>query len=258
MKTNFIGQINGEQFNSKEAFINKLNELGIKDVNFDNIINKSNHPFYFHNPQIHNPQRLKQEQEESLKQIFKHIFPWYIINEEQNDEKTEQPKERISITQEELDKIQNEVFKDFIKLHIKSSKPIDPKNIEAWSEETLDEVSSMLYKKQKQFEDKFNSVIVADLQYRILTDIRNSKDYIQNKIEGTLKNILNLKEQLKKLDDVLNSMNSLGYELPEKFEKDYNKLVYDIKLSDYHYRKFYLIISYYETLECQLSELNVQ
>jgi hypothetical protein len=52
MKTNFIGQINGEQFNSKEAFINKLNELGIKDVNFDNIINKSNHPFYFHNPQL--------------------------------------------------------------------------------------------------------------------------------------------------------------------------------------------------------------
>jgi hypothetical protein len=116
----------------------------------------------------------------------------------------------------------------------------------------------MLYKKQKQFEDKFNSAIYADLQYRILSDIRNSKDYIQNKIEGTLKNILNLKEQLKKLEDILNSMNSLGYELPEKFEKDYNKLVFDIKMSNYHYKKFYLIISYYETLECQLSELNVQ
>jgi predicted lipoprotein len=249
MKTNFIGQINGEQFNSKEAFINKLNELGIKDVNFDNILNTNNN-------YINILQRVNQE--EALKQIFKQIFPWYIINEEQNDEKTEQPKERISITQEELDKIQNEVFKDFIKLHIKSSKPIDPKNIEAWSEETLDEVSSMLYKKQKQFEDKFNSVIVADLQYRILSDIRNSKDFIQTKIEGTLKNILNLKEQLKKLEDILNSMNSLGYELPEKFEKDYNKLVFDIKMSNYHYKKFYLIISYYETLECQLSELNVQ
>lgn len=254
MKTNFIGQINGEQFNSKEDFINKLNELGIKDVNFDNIFNKSNHPFYFHNPQ-----KINQEQEEAFRQIFKRVFPWYdIINGEQNIENSEQLKEKNSIPQEELDKIQNEVFENFIKLHIKSSKPIDRKNIEAWTEETLDEVSSMLYKKQKQFEDKFNSVIDADLQYKILSDIKNSKDFIQSKLEGTLENILKLREQLKKLDDVLNSMNSLGYELPEKFEKDYNKLVFDTKMADYHYRKFYLITEYYETLEYQLSKLNVQ
>lgn len=251
MKTNFIGQINGEQFNSKEAFINKLNELGIKDVKFGNIIDRSNKPFYSHIPQRVN-------QEEALKQIFKQMFPWYIIEGEQNVEKSEQPKEQNSISQEELDKIQNEVFENFIKLHIKSSKPIDRKNIEEWSEETLDEVSSMLYKKQKQFEDKFNSTINADLQYKILSDIKNSKDFIQSKLEGTLENILKLREQLKKLDDLLNVMNSLGYVLPEKFEKDYNKLVFDIKMANYHYRKFYLITEYYETLEYQLSKLNVQ
>jgi hypothetical protein len=248
MKTNFIGQINGEQFNSKEAFINKLNELGIKDVNFDNILNTSNN-------YVNNHQRMNQE--EKVKQILKQLFPWYIIDDEQ-DEEQEQEKLKEKISQEEIEKIKNEVFENFIKISIKSSKPLDHTNIEAWSEETLDEISSMLYAKEKQFEDRFNSVIDADLQYKILSDIKNSKDFIQKKLQGTLENVLKLREQLKKLEDISTSMNSLGYELPEKFKNDHDKLVYDIKMSDYHYQKFYLIIDYYETLEYHLSELNVQ
>lgn len=250
MKTNFIGQINGEQFNSKEAFINKLNELGIKDVNFDNILNINNN-------YVNNHQRVNQE--EKLKQIFKQLFPWYIFDDEQDEElEPEQEQEKKSISQEELEKIQNEVFENFIKIGIKSKNPIDRTNIEAWSEETLDDISAMLYAKEQQFEDRFNSVIDADLQYKILSDLKNSKDFIQKKLQGTLENFLKLREQLKKLDDVLDSMNSLGYELPEKFKNDYDKLAYDVKMSDYHYQKFRLIIDYYETLEYQLSELNVQ
>lgn len=255
MKTNFIGQINGEKFTSAEEFIEKLNKLGISDLlskQKPQRVNSHNSFVNFIPNESYNKQFAKVNNAD-LSYILKTFFPWYTTDTQDNKEL----KNEEQFTQD-LNKAQSEVFENFIKIKLKSSTPLDRENIEEWSENTLDEISKILRDKKIEFQEIYSDGIQLELKELIELDIKQSKQLFidkTNKTDIAKKEVYN---KAKSLSTAIACLEENGIEVPENATKILSKLVVDTQIHYFHLNKFCLIQDYYNQLLEILDKINVQ
>ena len=255
MKTNFIGQINGDKFTSAEEFIEKLNKLGISDLLLEQKPQRvnSHNPFVNFIPNESYNKQFAKANNADLSYILKTFFPWYTADTQDNNEL----KNKEQFTQD-LDKAQAEVFENFIKIKLKSSTPLDRENIEEWSENTLDEISKTLRDKKIEFQEIYSDGIQLELKELIELDIKQSKQLFINKTNKTDIAKKELCDKAKALSTAIACLEENGIEVPENATKILSKLAVDIQIHYFHLNKFCLIQDYYNQLLEILDKINVQ